>query len=41
LWIGKNAVMALRYDENSKAGVFYIKSDVMTKVMADSPAKVK
>ncbi len=41
LWIGKNAVMALRYDENSKVGVFYIKSDAMTKVMAGSPSKVK
>ena len=41
LWIGKNAVMALRYDENSKVGLFYIKSDAMTKVMAESPSKVK
>jgi hypothetical protein len=41
LWVGKNAVMALRYDENSKVGTFYLKSDAMTKVMADSPTKAK
>jgi len=41
LWVGKNAVMALRYDENSKAGIFYIKSDSMTKQMEEHVAKVK
>ena len=41
LWVGKNAVMALRYDENTKAGIFYIKSDSMTKQMEEHVAKVK
>ncbi len=33
LWVGRNAVMALRYDEYSKVGTFYVKSDSMTKQM--------
>ena len=31
LWVGKNATMALRYDEFSKEGVYYIRSDSMLK----------
>jgi hypothetical protein len=34
LWVGKNATMALRYDEYSKVGTFYIKSDLMTQKMS-------
>jgi hypothetical protein len=33
LWVGKVAVMALRFDEYSKVGTLYIRSDVMTKQM--------
>jgi hypothetical protein len=33
LWVGKGAVMALRYDEVSKCGIFYIRSDSMAKQM--------
>ena len=33
LWVGKDAVMALRYDEFSKSGMFYIRSDLMAKKM--------
>jgi hypothetical protein len=33
LWVGKDAVMALRYDEVSKCGLFYIRSDAMAKQM--------
>ena len=33
LWVGKVAVMALRYDENSKMGTFYIRSESMEKQM--------
>jgi hypothetical protein len=33
LWVGKVAVMALRYDENSKRGTFYIRSESMEKQM--------
>jgi hypothetical protein len=34
LWVGKNAVMALQYDENSKTGTFYIRSELVAKQMA-------
>ena len=33
LWIGKNATMALRYDEDSRKGTFYIRSHSMEKQM--------
>jgi len=33
LWVGKGAIMALRYDEASKCGIFYIRSDSMAKKM--------
>jgi len=33
LWVGKDAVMALRYDEISKKGVYYIRSDSMKERM--------
>jgi len=33
LWVGKNAVMALKYDENSSLGTFYIRSDAVAKQM--------
>jgi len=41
LWLGKNSVMALRYSEFSKMGIFYIRSDSMTKQMEDYRAEVK
>jgi hypothetical protein len=31
LWVGKNATMALRYDELSQEGLYYIRSDSMLK----------
>jgi hypothetical protein len=33
LWIGKNATMALRYDENLRKGTYYIRSHSMEKQM--------
>ena len=33
LWIGKDAVMSVRYDDFSKVGTFYVKSDSMAKQM--------
>jgi len=33
LWIGKNATMALRYDEHLGSGVYYIRSHSMEKQM--------
>jgi hypothetical protein len=33
LWIGKNATMALRYDEHLGRGVYYIRSHTMEKQM--------
>jgi hypothetical protein len=33
LWIGKNATMALRYDENLRSGIYYIRSHSMEKKM--------
>lgn len=41
LWVGKNAVMALRYNEISKVGIFYIRSDSMAKQIEDYRAKAK
>ena len=41
LWVGKNTIMALRYNEISKGGIFYIRSDSMTKQMEDYRAKLK
>ena len=40
-WAGKNALMALRYEEISKEGIFYIKSESISKQMEDFRAKVK
>jgi hypothetical protein len=34
LWVGKNVVMGLQYDENLKFGNYYIRSDSMAKQMA-------
>ena len=34
LWLGEDAVMALRYDETTKGGLFYIRSESMLKRMA-------
>jgi hypothetical protein len=31
LWVGKDATMALRYDGNSKSGIYYIRSHTMEK----------
>jgi hypothetical protein len=33
LWVGKNAVMAMKYDEISKLGTLYVRSDSMAKKM--------
>jgi hypothetical protein len=33
LWIGKDVTMALRYDENSRRGTYYIRSHSMEKQM--------
>ena len=33
LWIGKDATMALRYDENLRKGTYYIRSNSMEKQM--------
>jgi len=33
LWVGKDATMALRYDENLRAGTYYIRSHSMEKKM--------
>ncbi len=41
LWLGENSVMALRYNEFSKTGIFYIRSDSMSKQMEDYRAEVK
>lgn len=41
LWVGKNALMALRYDETSKEGIYYIKSESISKKMEDYRAEVK
>ncbi len=41
LWLGKSATMALRYDESSKIGMFYIRSSLMSKQMEDYRAEVK
>jgi hypothetical protein len=34
LWVGKNVVMSLQYDDNSKLGTYYIRSELMAKKMA-------
>jgi hypothetical protein len=34
LWVGKNAIMSLQYDDNSKFGTYYIRSESMAKKMA-------
>jgi hypothetical protein len=41
LWLGENSVMALRYSEFSKMGIFYIRSDSMSKQMEAYRAEVK
>ena len=33
LWVGENSIGALRYDETSKAGTFYIRSESLKKKM--------
>jgi hypothetical protein len=33
LWVGKNVTMALRYDEGSKKGTYYIRSHSMEQKM--------
>jgi hypothetical protein len=33
LWVGKDATMALRYDEISEMGTYYIRSDSVAKKM--------
>jgi hypothetical protein len=35
LWSGENVIMALRYDEESKTGLFYIRSDSLRKKMIE------
>ena len=34
LWVGKNVIMSLQYDDNSKFGTYYIRSESMAKKMA-------
>jgi len=34
LWVGKNVVMSLKYDENLKFGDYYIRSELLAKKMA-------
>jgi len=34
LWVGKDALMALRYDPDWKIGTFYVRSDLMKQQMA-------
>ena len=34
LWVGKNIVMSLSYDENLKFGAYYMRSEAMEKKMA-------
>jgi hypothetical protein len=41
LWVGGIAIMALRYDEISKMGIFYIRSDSMAKQLDNYRAEVK
>ncbi len=41
LWTGKIALVALRYDEITKEGIFYIKSESISKQMDDYRAAVK
>ncbi len=41
LWFGENAVMALRYSETSRMGIFYIRSGSVAKQMEDYRAEVK
>jgi hypothetical protein len=41
LWLGENAVMALRYSETSDIGIFYIRSDSMAKQMEEYRAEVR
>ncbi len=36
LWVGKNVVMALKYDENTKFGDYYIRSELVAKKMAQN-----
>jgi hypothetical protein len=36
LWVGKNVVMSLQYDENLKFGAYYIRSESMVKKMAQN-----
>jgi hypothetical protein len=33
LWVGKNVVMSLQYEDNSKLGTYYVRSDSMAKKM--------
>jgi len=39
LWVGKDAVMSLRYDDFTKSGIFYIRSDAMAKKMEQDRAQ--
>ncbi len=42
LWVGRDAVMALQYDETLEEGVYYIRSDAMSrKIWSDYPWKTK
>ena len=36
LWVGKHAVMGLKYDENTKFGDYYIRSELVAKQMAQN-----
>ncbi len=39
LWIGKDTVMSLRYDDFIKTGIYYIRSDSMAKKMGQDRAR--
>lgn len=36
LWVGKNVIMSLKYDENTKFGDYYIRSESMAKKMTQN-----
>ena len=39
LWSGENVTMALRYDQESDMGLFYIRSESLRKKMMSSPSR--
>ncbi len=37
LWSGETVIMALRYDEEEKRGIFYVRSESLRRKMAEKP----